>query len=148
MGDYDPNDYTVDQVNDYLANADEDEAKRVLEAESNGQARKGVMEGPHNPAPGESTPEQSEAEADAQAEAGRLSTKGADFSEAAEAATPDPKGYLGESPEAIRTGRRDKGLSQRNPAVMNQGGAVPDPSPYVDDSEAIAALKDDEPDED
>lgn len=147
MGDYDPNDYNVDQVNEYLASADETEAKRVLDAEAKGQARKGILEGPHNPPPGETTPEETQAEADAQAEAGRLTTKGASFEDAAKDAAPDPKGYWGQSPEAERTGRRDKGLSQRNPAVMNQGGQVPDPSPHVDDSEAIAALKDDEPDE-
>jgi hypothetical protein len=137
MGDYDPSDYNVDQVNEYLANAnDEDEVNRVLEAERQGQARKGILEGPHNPQPIHDEPED---DTD-----GRVSTAGASFQEAAEAATPDPKGYWGTSPEAERVGRRDKGLSQRNPAVMNQGGQVPDPSPYVDDSEAIAALKADD----
>lgn len=124
---YDPTDYSVDEVNDYLntlSGTDDPEYQRVLQAERDGKARKGIL--------GDDEPE---ADTD-----GRMSTRGASFQEAAEAAEPDPKGYLGESPEAIRTGRRDKGLSQKNPAVMNQGGAVPDPSPAVDDSEAIKAL--------
>ena len=132
----DPKDFTVTQVNDYLntlSGTEDEEHQRVLQAERDGEARKGIL-GSDEPEP--------EADTD-----GRLSTQGASFSEAAEAATPDPKGYWGQSPEAERTGRRDKGLSQRNPAVMNQGGSVPDPSPYVDDSEAIASLKADEPDE-
>lgn len=127
----DPKDFTVTQVNDYLnttGGTEDPEHQRVLEAERNGEKRKGIL--------GDDEPE---ADTD-----GRVSTAGASFQEAAEAATPDPKGYWGTSPEAERVGRRDKGLSQRNPAVMNQGGQVPDPSPYVDDSEAIAALKADD----
>lgn len=145
MGDYDPNEQTVDQVNEHLATIDtstpegEAEVQRILQAERDGKARVGVLEGPHNPAPGTSTPEETEAEADAAN--GRTDTKGATFQEAAEAAEPDETGYVGTSPEAERVGRRDKGLSQRNPAVMNQGGQVPDATPSVDDSEAIESLK-------
>jgi hypothetical protein len=136
---------TNDDVNDYIGEHPE-EREAVLAAEREGQARKGILEGPHADAPDQRT--DTEREADEQAAAsGHLTTEGVKFADAAKDATPDPKGYWGQSPEAERTGRRDKGLSQRNPAVMNQGGSVPDPSPYVDDSEAIAALKADEPDE-
>jgi hypothetical protein len=133
----DPADFTVDQVNDYLnrtEGAGSEAHTAVLAAERQGQARKGIL-GAYD-AEGSDKPED---DSD-----GRLTTKGATFQEAAEDAEPDTKGYLGESPEAIRVGRRDKGLSQRNPAVMNQGGQVPDPSPFVDDSEAIASLKADQ----
>ena len=64
------------------------------------------------------------------------STKGATSQEAAAAATPADKGYLGTSPERERTGRADKGLSQANPAIMS-GGTIPDPRPGVDDTEAL-----------
>ena len=133
----DPKDFTVTQVNDYLntlTGTDDPEHQRVLAAEADGEKRKGILGEPTEP--GQEEGDQAP-----------LTTKGASFEDAAKDATPDPKGYWGQSPEAERTGRRDKGLSQRNPAVMNQGGQVPDPSPHVDDSEAIAALKDDEPDE-
>jgi hypothetical protein len=128
---------TNDDVNDYIAEHP-DEREAVLAAERDGQARKGILEGPHADAPDLRT--DSEREADEQAAASR--TKGATFQEAAEAAEPDEVGYVGTSPEAERVGRRDKGLSQRNPAVMNQGGQVPDATPSVDDSEAIESLKD------
>lgn len=39
----DPADFTVDQVNAYLENAEEDEVERVLEAERDGEARKGIL---------------------------------------------------------------------------------------------------------
>lgn len=69
-------------------------------------------------------------------------TKGATFQEAAEAGTfTATDGAIGYSPERERTGRRDKGLSQANPAIM-QGGPVPDARSGVDDSEALAALAD------
>lgn len=69
-------------------------------------------------------------------------TKGQTFQEAAAEATPDAgPGYLGTSPEAVRTGLDEGyGLSQRNPAIL-QGEPVPDPRPDVDDSEAIEAAK-------
>ncbi len=46
---YDPSDpgQGVDEVNNYLANADADEVARVLAAESDGKARKGILEGPY-----------------------------------------------------------------------------------------------------
>jgi hypothetical protein len=40
---YDPSDYTVDEVNEYLDGADEDEADRVLAAEQAGKNRKGIV---------------------------------------------------------------------------------------------------------
>lgn len=125
---------TNDDVNDYIG-AHPEEREAVLAAEADGQGRKGILEGPH--ANAEPAPEPGQEDGDNTA----LTTKGATFQEAAEDAEPDAKGYLGESPEAIRVGRRDKGLSQKNPAVMNQGGQVPDPSPFVDDRKAIKSLK-------
>lgn len=46
-GGFDPAGHTADEVNDYLAAADADERERVLAAEYDGKARKGVLEGPH-----------------------------------------------------------------------------------------------------
>lgn len=40
---YDPADHTVAEVNSYLADVDESERERVLAAERDGQARKGVL---------------------------------------------------------------------------------------------------------
>ncbi|MGX6513245.1 hypothetical protein [Rhodococcus sp. SJ-2] len=40
---YDPSAHTVDEVNTYLATADPAERARVLEAERNGKARKGIL---------------------------------------------------------------------------------------------------------
>lgn len=123
---------TNDDVNTYISEHPE-EREAVLAAEREGQARKGILEGPHNPAPkddldGDGTP---------------ATTKGQTFAQAAEAfQESSEQGYLGTSPEAERVGRRDKGLSQRNPAIM-EGGPIPDPSPHVDDSEAISALRSD-----
>jgi hypothetical protein len=37
----------IDEVNNYLANADAVEVARVLAAEAEGKARKGVLEGPY-----------------------------------------------------------------------------------------------------
>jgi hypothetical protein len=52
---YDPTAYTVDEVNAYLASADDDERARVLQAErdrADGKdPRVGILEGPENPAP-------------------------------------------------------------------------------------------------
>lgn len=70
-------------------------------------------------------------------------TKASTFQEAAATVDLDQareQGYIGTSPEAERTGRRDKGLSQRNPAILN-GDPVPDARPQVDDAGAIKALK-------
>lgn len=44
---YDPSSDDVDGVNNYLANADEDEVTRVLAAEAAGKNRKGIVEGPY-----------------------------------------------------------------------------------------------------
>jgi hypothetical protein len=41
---YDPSYHTVVEVNTYLATADAEERERVLEAERNGKARKGILE--------------------------------------------------------------------------------------------------------
>lgn len=40
---WDPADYNVDDVNDYLADADEDEYERVMSAERAGKARVGII---------------------------------------------------------------------------------------------------------
>lgn len=133
---YNPDEHTVPEVQEYLAGADEAEIARVLEAEQAGQQRKGILN--YGPDGEPSPPEQA---GDKPGDA-TTTTKAATFQDAAKVATPDEgQGYLGFSPEADRTGRRDKGLSQRNPAVMS-GGPLPDPRPGVDDSEALAALKD------
>lgn len=40
---FDPSEHTVTEVNSYLAGVDESERERVLAAERDGQARKGVL---------------------------------------------------------------------------------------------------------
>lgn len=124
----------VDDVNAYLAeNPDEREA--LLAAEADGQNRKGIVEGPHA-APS------TDPDGDGTATGTATGTAGATFAEAAEVSTASldaEDGLLGVSPERERTGMADKGLSQRNPAVMNQGGMVPDARPGVDDSDALKA---------
>lgn len=44
---FDPGDHNVDEVNDYLNDAPEDERARVLDAEETGLGRKGILKGPH-----------------------------------------------------------------------------------------------------
>lgn len=46
-GQDDPADYTVDQVNAGLEGADQETVDAVLAQESDGEARKGILEGPH-----------------------------------------------------------------------------------------------------
>lgn len=41
---FDPADHTVAEVNDYLEDADDDERARVIAAERDGQARKGILD--------------------------------------------------------------------------------------------------------
>lgn len=45
---YDPSQYGVREVNAYLADADEDERKRVLVAEAEGKARSTILNGPYS----------------------------------------------------------------------------------------------------
>ncbi|WP_395704818.1 hypothetical protein [Rhodococcus ruber] len=45
---YDPAEHTVDQVNAYLAGADRRERERILQSEADGEARKGILHGPHS----------------------------------------------------------------------------------------------------
>ncbi|NKV28219.1 hypothetical protein GS921_00285 [Rhodococcus hoagii] len=45
--DFDPADFDVDEVNAYLDGADAAERERVLQAEADGKARKGILSGPH-----------------------------------------------------------------------------------------------------
>jgi len=129
---YNPNDYTVDEVNAYVAEHP-DERDAVLAAETEGKARKGVLEA-GEPAP--SDPAAGTEQGDA-AGTSDTTTKGATFAEAAAQVThTDDVGYVGTSPERERTGLADKGLSQQSPGVMNDG-PVPDSRPMVDDSDAL-----------
>ena len=41
----------IDEVNNHLADSDEDEVARVLAAEAAGKKRKGILEGPYAPDP-------------------------------------------------------------------------------------------------
>jgi len=52
-GPFDPAEHTVAQVNAYLADADRGERERVLQAEAEGRARRGVLSGPHSALSGE-----------------------------------------------------------------------------------------------
>lgn len=121
---------TNDDVNAYIE-SHPDEREAILAAEAEGQARKGIVEGPHA------------TQADAKPEGeGDTTTKGQTFAEAAAAATPDEgPGYWGTSPERERTGKADKGLSQQSPGILDGSVPAPDPRPHVDDSEAIERLK-------
>lgn len=122
---FDPSQHTVAEVGEYLATADTAEQERVYQAERDGQARKGILGG------ADDAPAEDQAPGDV-----ATSTEGATFDAAAAQATPAERGYIGTSPEAERTGRSDKGLSQANPAVMS-GGPIPDARPGVDDSDAL-----------
>lgn len=130
----DPRGFTVDEVNAYLADADQDERDRVLGLEDGegGKARTTIQR----------TWEPQEGAQDGTEDQPVTETKATTFQDAAKAATPDTgAGVVGSSPEAERTGRRDKGLSQRNPAILS-GGPVPDSRQGVDDSAGLAALAD------
>lgn len=132
---YEPADHTVEEVVEYLATASPEEVQRVQEAEAAGKDRAGIrdytpqeaQDGPQEPAGATEAPQGTQ-------------TKAATFTEAAEAATPtdEADGLIGVSPERERTGMDDKGLSQRNPAVLS-GGPLPDARPGVDDAEALKA---------
>lgn len=61
---YEPSAHGVDEVNTYLADAEPDEVARVLAAEAEGKARKGIVEGPHAAVPDEATPEELLGDAD------------------------------------------------------------------------------------
>lgn len=50
---FDPAEYTVEAVNEYLDTADADERVRVLQLEADGEDRKGIVHGPHRPLPGD-----------------------------------------------------------------------------------------------
>lgn len=43
---FQPDDRTVDEVNAYLADADQAERERVLQAEAEGRGRRGILSGP------------------------------------------------------------------------------------------------------
>lgn len=51
VGEFDPSadGVTIDDVNNHLANADDNEVRRILAAEASGKARKGILEGPYAP---------------------------------------------------------------------------------------------------
>lgn len=129
----DPKDYTVEQVNDYLATADAAERARVIALEDGegGKARATVTrEWPQEPQEGAQEPTEGQGGAQDTPEgenapqkgsqAVETTTKALTLADVAATATPHPTGRLGHSPEADRTGRNDKGLSQRNPAVMGR----------------------------
>lgn len=125
-----PADYTVAQVNDYLATADDAEKARVLEAERTSAApRKGIT--------GVDTPQdaQEPAQGDNSAqEAPSTTTRATTFQEAAKDATPAAleDSYHGHSPERERTGKADKGLTVAS--VLD--GPAPDPRPGIDTGRA------------
>lgn len=147
METYNPNEHTVAEVLEHLK-ANPGELPEVKAAEAGGKNRAsitaltperlaeltaGADEG------GADTPPVSPLEvSDAEAQHKDVQTKAATFVEAAEAATPAAveESYVGVSPERERVGRSDKGLSQRNPAILD-GGPVPDVRRGVDDSEAL-----------
>lgn len=98
---YNPADHTVDEVNAYLADADEAERTRVLDAERDGKARTGIL-----------------GSTDADAAEGQTPVPEATRQAFAQ-------GYLGHSPaREAADGAEDKGLSQRTPSVMNQGAGA------------------------
>ena len=126
----DPKDFTVDQVNAHLSSADDDERGRVLQAERDGEGRKGILEGPHNPAPQEGSgdetgepsglaatgnPNDMAAPSQGNVSADIAHQEGAPEELAKAADDAAEKGYLGETPEK-------PDYSQANPAVMNQEG--------------------------
>lgn len=101
---FDPADFTVDEVNTYLADADDAEVARVLKAEADGQARKGIVEGPHaaqdgpeDPAEGETPTSYSQGFhgdlANAAERGAKTVTEAAEHDE-------DEKGYRGTLPDA------------------------------------------------
>lgn len=97
--DYNPSDYTVDEVNAYLASADSDEVDRVLAAEAADKNRSTV----HGPS---------------------VTTQGDDFATAAAKATPSTgeayeKGYFGEVPS--RDGDNPEDLTIQGVTGQNAG---------------------------
>lgn len=116
---YNPADYTVEQVNDYLKTADDAERERVLEAERDGKARTGIV--------GDGSDDSPEGEGLAGTgnpnDLATPSTSGVDSEIAHQEGTPEAlakladeateQGYLGTTPEK-------PDYSQANPAVMNQ----------------------------
>lgn len=45
---FDPAQHNMDEVNEHLEHADDAERERVLQAESEGKARQGILTGPHS----------------------------------------------------------------------------------------------------
>lgn len=115
---YDPSNYDVAEVNKYLAEANDDEKARVLQAERDGKARKGIL--------GDDIPEE---------EPQGLASTGNPNDLAAPITTPDsaPAHQEGAPPELVAVAdkaeelgylgaERDKpDYSQGNPTVMNGG---------------------------
>lgn len=92
---FNPSDHNVDDVNAYLETASDDERARVLQAETEGQSRKGILEGTHAV---KVAPEDQDGGAPKVTE-----TKAATFKEAAKAASEPEgeayqKGYMGYAP--------------------------------------------------
>lgn len=84
MTEYNPSNATVDQVNEYLAKADDTERVRVLAAEAAGKARKGIL----------SPDDGSDPEVDATHPLQPTTTKAATFQDAAKTADFAPEGPL------------------------------------------------------
>lgn len=139
---FDPSTHSVEDVRAHLASADDAERDRVLTAERDGKARTTLLESPEATATTTRAKTfqevtQADQRTDTEREADDNAAAAENYranQEALEA------GYFGESPERVRTGLDDKGLSQKSPGVMNQGPAV-DSRPNVDDSEAIAQAR-------
>ena len=109
---YNPADYTVDDVNAYLADASQEERARVLEAEQDGEGRKGILGGPYGTGQADpSDPEEGESQPTG---SGTVHQDGAPEDLVAVVEEAEEKGYLGQSAD-----KEDH--SQRNPDVMNGG---------------------------
>lgn len=126
---YDPADYNVEDVNEYLADADADERGRVLQAERDGKGRTGILEGPHNAAPTGDEPTGLAAtgnpldlatKPDAEVSANIAHQEGAPAALIEAADTAAELGYVAPD-QTLKPEKPD--YSQRNPEVMNGGGA-------------------------
>jgi hypothetical protein len=116
---YDPSNYNVTEVNDYLATADADEKARVLQAERDGQGRKGILgddETPEEPQGLASTGNPNDLAQKGSTPDGTAAHQEGAPPELAEAADQaEELGYLG-------VGVEDKpDYSQANPDVMGRG---------------------------
>jgi hypothetical protein len=130
----DPKDYTNDQVNAYLADADETERRRVLEAEQGGEGRVGIVDGPHGYADSDGTLKGGESAGDGQTEGLAGTGNPNDLATRPEAQVSANIGHQEGAPEELTKVADEsaaKGFfgenaakpdySQSNPEVMNGG---------------------------